>query len=131
MTEKGLEKACSNGAVCEAAAENRGVTVTPAVDILERDGDLVLYADLPGVAPGDVDVRFENGELTVHGKRTPNHAGKVRQSGEADVTNYFRSFRVSEQIAADKIEAGLKNGRLTLRLPKIEAAKPRRIAVNG
>ncbi len=125
MTEKSMQNCCGNGAVCEPALENRGITITPQVDIFERDGDLVLHANLPGVAPGDVDVRFENGELTVHGRRTPSRPGKN------DVTSYFRSFRVSEQIAADKIEAGLKNGRLTLRLPKIEAAKPRRIAVNG
>lgn len=126
MAEKGLKSCCENGAVCEPVpGESRGLTVTPPVDILERDGDLVLYADLPGVAPGDVDVRFENGELTLHGKRTPNRAGAD------EVTHYFRSFRVSEQIAADKIEAGLKHGRLTLRLPKVEAAKPRRIAVKG
>jgi HSP20 family protein len=131
MTDKTLLKNGTNGSVCEPAAENRGLTVAPPVDILERDGDLVLFADMPGVAPGDVDVRFENGELTVHGRRTFNHTGKVRQDNGDEVTSYFRSFRVSEQIAADKIEAGLKNGRLTLRLPKVEAAKPRRIAVNG
>jgi HSP20 family protein len=131
MAETMLQKKGGNGAVYTPAPEAQGVTATPAVDILEREGDLILYADLPGVAPGDVDIRFENGELTVHGKRSPSHAGKDRHFGGDDVTNYFRSFRVSEQIAADKIEAGLKNGRLTLRLPKVEAAKPRRIAVKG
>src|SRR5262245_20170015 len=125
MTESTLQKKSCNGAICDMPTESRGVTVTPAVDVLERDGDLVVYADLPGVAPQDVDVRFENGELTVHGKRLPG------QFSKDEVTHYFRSFRISEQIAADKIEAALKNGRLTLKLPKIEAAKPRRIAVNG
>jgi len=126
-----LERAHTNGPVTEPAPETRGVTVTPQVDILEREDELVLHADLPGVAPGDVDVRFENGELTVHGKRSPLNAGKPREGAEPEVTNYFRSFRVSEQIAADKIEAGLRNGVLTLRLPKVEAVKPRRIAVKG
>jgi len=131
MNNKTMQKSGANGSVCEPATESRGLTVAPPVDILERDGDLVLFADMPGVAPGDVDVRFENGELTVHGKRTFNHTGKTRQDDGDEVTGYFRSFRVSEQIAADRIEANLKNGRLTLRLPKVEAAKPRRIAVNG
>jgi HSP20 family protein len=131
MTNKTVQKTGGNGSVCEPETESRGLTVAPPVDILERDGDLVLFADMPGVAPGDVDVRFENGELTVHGKRTFNHTGKVRQDDGDEVTGYFRSFRVSEQIAADRIEANLKNGRLSLRLPKVEAAKPRRIAVNG
>jgi len=131
MANQTLQKKGENGVVYAPAQEAYGVTVTPAVDILEREEDLVLFADLPGVAPGDVDIRFENGELTVHGRRSPSHAGKDRPVGGEDVTNYFRSFRVSEQIAADKIEAGLKNGKLTLRLPKVEAAKPRRIAVKG
>lgn len=129
MAQKALQKTSPNGSAsaCEVHGDSCGLTVTPPVDILEREGDLVLYADLPGVAPGDVDVRFEKGELTVHGKRSGLRAG---QPGD-QVTNYFRSFRVGEQIAADRIEAGLKNGRLTLRLPKVEAAKPKRIAVKG
>jgi HSP20 family protein len=125
MTDSTLQKTGGNGAICDCPTESRAVTVTPAVDVLERDGELVLLADMPGVAPQDVDVRFENGELTVHGKRTPSRLSKD------EVTHYFRSFRISEQIAADKIEAALKNGRLTLKLPKIEAVKPRRIAVSG
>ena len=132
MTGNKLQKQSGeNGSVYTPAYEPHGATVAPPVDILERDGDLTLIADMPGVAPGDVDVRFENGELTIHGKRTPSHTGKERHLGGDDVSNYFRSFRVSEQIAADKIEAALKNGRLTLRLPKVEAAKPRKIAVHS
>ncbi|MFO0937900.1 MAG: Hsp20/alpha crystallin family protein [Gemmataceae bacterium] len=102
--------------------ENDILTVTPRVDILERDDAVIVLADLPGVNPADVDIRFENGELTVHGRRLP---------GRGDKVNFFRSFKLSEQIAADKIGAELKNGVLTLNLPKVETAKPRRITVNG
>ncbi len=99
--------------------ETRTVTFTPRVDVLETDDELVLLADFPGVAPADLDIRFENGELSVHGRRTNG------------VASYFRNFRITEQVAADKIEADLKQGVLTLRLPKVEAIKPRRIAVKG
>lgn len=115
----------------DAKSAARAVTVAPRVDILETDDELVLLAELPGVAPADVDIRFENGELAVHGRRNPSHPDKPRALWESEATSYFRTFRVTERVAADKIAADLKNGVLTLRLPKAEAAKPRRIAVQG
>jgi HSP20 family protein len=106
-----------------ATAEDQDVlTVAPRIDILERDDAVVVHADLPGVSPSDVDVRFENGELSVHGRRS---------EGRGERVNFFRTFTLSEQIASDKINAELKHGVLTLNLPKVEAVKPRRIAVNG
>ncbi|OWK35852.1 Hsp20/alpha crystallin family protein [Fimbriiglobus ruber] len=115
----------------KSRGDSREVTVTPRIDLLESEDELLLLADVPGVQPDNVDIRFENGELTVHGRRQPSHDDKKRAAWEYEVTNYFRSFRVTEQIAADKIAAELKNGVLTLRLPKVEAVKPRRIAVRG
>ena len=114
-----------NGSAAQAVEEPRAATatVTPPVDVLETENELLVLADMPGVTAADVDIRFENGELTVHGRRA---AGQDR-----DAPSYFRVFRVTEHIAADKIEADLKHGVLTLRLPKVEAVKPRRIAVKG
>lgn len=109
----------------------RAVTVTPRVDVFETADDLVVLADMPGVAPDGVDVRFENGELTVHGRRNQGHTDKGRAVWEYEVTNYFRSFRVTERVAANQISAELAHGVLTLRLPKAESVKPRRIAVRG
>jgi HSP20 family protein len=109
----------------------KGVTLTPRVDVLETADELLLVADLPGVDPKDVDVRFENGELTLHGRRDLSHNGKQPLYTEYEVANYYRAFRVSEQVAGDRIAAELKNGVLKVRLPKAEAAKPRRIAVQG
>lgn len=108
-----------------------GTVARPRVDILETEQEILLMADLPGVRPSDVDVRFENGELTIHGRRTPSHAGKRRVAAEYEPAHYHRAFRLTEDVAADKIEAELKNGVLKVRLPKAEAAKPRRIAVKG
>jgi len=108
-----------------------GVVARPRVDILETDQEVLLIADMPGVRPTDVDVRFENGELTIHGRRMPSNAGKKRALWEYEPAHYHRAFRLSEDVAADRIEAELKNGVLTVRLPKAEAAKPRRINVKG
>jgi HSP20 family protein len=107
------------------------VVAQPRVDILETEQEVQLLADLPGVKPADVDVRFENGELTIHGRRNPPHADKKRALWEYEPAHYHRAFRLAEDVAADKIEAELKNGVLTVRLPKAEAAKPRRINVKG
>jgi len=114
-----------------AQSENgRGLTLTPRVDILETNDDMLLCVDLPGVKPEDVDIRFENGELILHGRRAARHGGQP-WLWEYEVANFHRAFRVTENIAADKIHADLKNGVLTVRLPKVEAAKPRRITVKG
>src|SRR6476619_4130648 len=115
------------------AADNSdaGVVARPRVDILETEHEVLLIADMPGVRPTDVDVRFENGELTIHGRRTPSNAGKKRALWEYEPAHYHRAFRLSEDVDADRIEAELKNGVRTVRLPKAEAAKPRRINVKG
>jgi HSP20 family protein len=111
-------------------AETRAVTLTPRVDVFETEDGFTVLADLPGVVPGDVDIRFENGELTVHARRSTGQPLKG-EGWEFEAMNYYRSFRLSDDIAADRIEAELKTGVLTLKLPKVEAVKPRRIAVKG
>src|SRR5579871_5689964 len=105
-------------------------TLTPRVDIVETEDELLLYVDLPGVLPEDVDVRFENGELMLRGRRTPRTMGRP-WLWEYEAGGFHRVFRVAEDIAGDKISAELKNGVMTVHLPKVEAAKPRRIAVKA
>jgi HSP20 family protein len=111
--------------------EVRGVTVTPRVDVLETEQEFLLLADLPGVKSEDVDIRFEKGELTVHGRRTVPYPGKGMAHREHPGTNFQRVFAVAETIAADKITAEMKEGVLTVRLPKVEAVKPKKITVSG
>jgi HSP20 family protein len=114
-----------------AETQDAGVLSRPRVDVMETENEVLLVADLPGVTSDGVDVRFENGELTIHGRRFASNAGKRWALAEYEPAHYHRSFRLSEDIAADRIEAEMKNGVLTVRLPKAEAAKPRRIAVKG
>ena len=112
-----------SSAVPTEVVEERAVTVGPRVDVLETENEFLVLADMPGVKPEDVDVRFERGELTVHGRRPGTR--------EYESRNYHRVFAVADTVAADKITAELKNGVLTIRLPKTEAVKPKRIAVTG
>lgn len=129
MSEQALNPTPANKPA--ASEETRGITLTPPIDILETENEILVLADMPGVKPEDVDLRFENGELNVHGRRTGSDNTQSAKNWEASPTSYFRSFRITEHIAADKIEAEMKNGVLTLKLPKVEAVKPRRIAVKG
>lgn len=104
---------------------------TPRVDILETRDELVVYADLPGVKPSDVDVRYELGELIIEGRCEPRQEGVSPLFSEYGVGDYYRAFAVGENLDAERISADLKNGVLTVRLPKAEKVKPKRITVKG
>ena len=129
MADTALEKAQTQDLT--TTEEARGVTFTPRIDILETENELLLFADLPGVEQDNVDVRFENGELTLRARRTSPEADRAPLAFEYETGDYFRAFRITEQIDAEKIWAELKNGVLTLHLPKVEAVKPRKITVKG
>jgi len=132
MTEKPIPTNGASSPVSSGDGEpTQGVTIAPRVDLLEKDDELLLLADMPGVKPEDIDIRFEHGELSVHGRRSVSNPGKQRARWEYEVTNFFRTFKLTEHIAADRISAEMKNGVLTLHLPKVEAVKPRRISVKG
>jgi HSP20 family protein len=107
------------------------VSFTPRVDILENQDELVLLADVPGVQPGDVDIRFENGELVIHGRCQSRQENINYLAREYDIGDYYRAFTIGEALDADRISAELKHGVLTVHLPKSEAAKPKRITVKA
>jgi HSP20 family molecular chaperone IbpA len=90
----------------------------------------LLYGDLPGVTVKDLDIRFENRELTIHGVVASRHEGEYLYN-EYGVGDFHRTFAVGEAIDAEKISAEMHNGVLTLRLPKLEKVKPRRIKVQA
>jgi HSP20 family molecular chaperone IbpA len=102
----------------------------PHVDILEQPDELLLLADVPGASGDRIEVKFEDGTLTIHApvepRQKPDHEFLLCEYGVGD---YWRTFRVSEAIDASKITAGYADGVLTLRLPKAEAIKPRKIGV--
>jgi len=104
---------------------------TPRVDIVENEDELTIFADLPGVTAQEVNVRFENGELVLHGRCAPRHPGVNYLLEEYGVGNFYRAFAVSEHVDSERIHAELKNGVLTLHLPKTAAVKPRKIAVKA
>ena len=129
-----LNTLAKNGSCCstpETQVMKGTVTYSPRFDVWENDDELVLYGDLPGVASEDLDIQFEKGELRVYGKVAPRNANVELLYGEYGIGDFHRSFSVSEAIDAERISAELKNGVLTLHLPKREAVKPRRIEVKA
>jgi HSP20 family molecular chaperone IbpA len=113
------------------APQPTGGVYVPRGDIVETEDEFILYADLPGVKSEDVSLQLKEGELVIHGRCAPRHVGKQALYAEYGVGDFHRTFRVTEQIDADRIDAAMMDGVLTVRLPKAETAKPKRIAVKG
>jgi HSP20 family protein len=108
-----------------------GLTYSPRIDIWETDDELMLYADLPGVAPENLDIQFENRELRIHGTVCPRHDDVKFLYGEYGIGDFYRTFSIGETIDSQNISGELKDGVLTLHLPKTDAVKPRRIEVKS
>ncbi len=104
---------------------------SPRVDILETEHELTLFADMPGVAPDQLDIRYNDGQLSLHGQVTPRQTNTTYLRKEYEVGAFHRVFTVGETIDASRISAQMKSGVLILHLPKVERAKPRRIEVRA
>lgn len=122
------EQECCGGS-CETTTVENKTVFTPRVDIVETADELVLYGDLPGVSPGELEVRFEDRELIIEGEVSPRHATAKRLLGEYGVGDFRRSFSIGETIDPSKITAELANGVLAVHLPKAAEKKPRKINV--
>ena len=106
-----------------------GTTYSPRFDLCENEDEMILYGDVPGVMPEDLDVRFENPVLTIHGKVNPRHNDIKFLCGEYGIGDFHGTFTIGEAIDTERISAELKNGVVTVHLPKNEKVKPRRIEV--
>lgn len=112
-------------------ARNR-VTLTPAVDIVEDAHAVTLLADLPGVPKEKLDIQVHDGSLTIEAESVvPVPADLALSHVEVRVPNFSRRFSISDDLDTSKIEASLKDGVLTLRIPRRDEAKPRRIEVSA
>jgi len=126
-----VEKAPVEAHRAETAKSRGNGAYVPRVDVLETDDALTLYADLPGVKPGDVSLTCKGNELVLHAACAPRNVGKKRLYAEYGVGDFCRAFRLAEQVETDGIEASLTDGVLTVRVPKAAAVRPKRIAVTG
>jgi HSP20 family protein len=103
----------------------------PSVDILETDNELVLKADVPGVELKDIDIRIENGTLTVKGERKFEREEKNKgfHRLERSYGSFVRYFTLPDTVDTENVKADYQNGVLTITLPKKEVAKPKAIKV--
>ncbi|HEV8699861.1 MAG TPA: Hsp20/alpha crystallin family protein [Candidatus Polarisedimenticolia bacterium] len=110
-----------------------GGSWAPAVDIYERDGNIVLKAELAGLDPKDVDIRVENNVLTVRGERK--FENEVKRENfhrvERSYGTFTRSFTLPNAVDTERIKADFKDGVLQVTLPTREEAKPKQIAINA
>jgi HSP20 family protein len=103
----------------------------PVTDIFETDQALTVILEMPGVDRDKVDIHVENNVLTIEGRVDfTKYQGLQPLYTEYNVGDYARSFQLSSTINQEGITADLKDGVVTLLLPKAEKAKPRKIKVN-
>jgi len=104
----------------------------PRADIYEVDENISVVLDMPGIDENAIEITIEKNVLTVKGySQVLKHDNYSQTWTEYEAGDYERSFRITDAIAKDKIEATYKNGVLRLNLPKAEEAKARKIAVKA
>ena len=105
----------------------------PAVDICERKDAYLVTAELPGVKPGDVEITFEDGLLTIQGERhsASYAAGEKAHRVERRYGAFRRSITLPSHVEADKIEASAQDGVLQVLVPKAQEAQAKHITVRA
>lgn len=116
----------------EMAGDEGSRNVWPAVDIFEKDGKVVIKAELPGMDKKDISLDIQNDVLTLRGERK--HENEVKEEDfyrkEMSHGTFERSFTLPADVDADRIKAEFKDGILTVEVPSPEARKPKQITVH-
>ena len=112
-----------------AARRERSLTYQPHVDIRDRGPEVVFIADVPGASPADIDVTFDAGVLTLRADVTPRELPGRTVRREYGIGGYRRSFRLGDGFDAAAISADYRQGVLTVRVPRVAAAQPRKVPV--
>jgi HSP20 family molecular chaperone IbpA len=102
--------------------------IKPAVNIMETEEGLTLIADIPGATKDTLNVNVEKGILTISAPVSGCMPGNPVYS-EFELASYYRQFAIPESLDHEKSKAALANGVLTLRVPKAEKARPRKIEI--
>ncbi|MBM4269925.1 MAG: Hsp20/alpha crystallin family protein [Deltaproteobacteria bacterium] len=109
-------------------------SVFPPIDVFaDAEGGLVVRAEAPGVDPEKLDIQIEPGRLTLSGERLPSETAGAPGNGyhrrERRFGRFSRSVQLPRDLDPSRADASYKDGMVTIRLPKAEEAKPRRISI--
>ena len=119
-----------NATPTQGANARTAPALLPPVDIFEDPSGITLFADLPGVSQQDLSIGVEGRQLTIEAPLKLGEANAlVSVYAEVRANHFRRSFELSSDLDTTRIQAGLRDGVLTLHIPKLEQAKPRRIDV--
>ena len=114
----------------DSSLSHKRPVIRPLADIIENDLAITLSADMPGVNETSLDIQIEGQVLTIHGKNSFKPPSKTKLSWtEFCPADYECNYTLGEKIDVERIEAKVNNGILELKLPKIQAPKPRKIQV--
>lgn len=105
----------------------------PAVDILEKEGNLILRVEVPGVNEKDIDLKLEGNVLTLKGEKKQEHEEERNNYHrmESFYGSFSRSFTLPDTVDRDHIKADYKNGILTVTIPQKPEVRPREIPVSA
>lgn len=141
MSQEG--NGCCGGRACETTdgaasitaqpqSASRRRTYTPPVDVVETPSEYQVRASVPGATPEQIEITMDDGVLTLRAGVANRHEAIDRFiTREYGVGPYERSFRVGEGINEDAVSADLKQGVLTVRLPKVPESQPRKVTVKS
>lgn len=104
---------------------------TPAIDIIDKNNEVVVRAEMPGVKKEDIDISFQDNALTVKGEIKEDDGVKDENYAysERNYRYYARSISIPFKVNPDRIKASLKDGLLTIQFPKAEELQPKKISV--
>ena len=116
--------------------ESEEMVWTPAVEVVDSDDEITLRAEMPGLTREDVQIEIENDVLRIHGEKREEKETEEERDGKIRVSErrygaFSRSFTLPASVDAEDISAEMKNGVLTVRLPKSAVARGRRIEIEG
>lgn len=115
-----------------AAYQEQQPAARPAVDVFEDETGITLLADMPGVPRDKLELKVEGDELLIEGSvQSSTPEGLEAVYAEVRIPRFRRSFTLSRELDSAKIDASLKDGVLTLRIPKQSHAQPRKITVSA
>jgi HSP20 family protein len=129
LMQRELERLSGQGAL--GAFQRIGGGIYPAINVLSSPDEIVVQAEVPGVAREELDLTITGETLMIKGAKKP-QAGEDElryQKRERGVGDFSRTVVLPDKVDAERVEANLADGLLTVRLPKSDAAKPRQISV--